>query len=159
MLHEWGVCINYIENFSFGLVQFSVEFIITYLQSSIGAQHFTLFEVKSNVRNADPSMAFSSWMTCVIVDKLSRGSAHIQFTIFFGKLDTLFFELAHWWWPKATLSLLAWPSLVGSGLLHKRLVRGQSPINSRTKFPPLLLQVGIAFGASTRRKRKRFSFG
>lgn len=75
----------------------------THLKSTIGPQYFTLFEVIPNVRNSDSSMAFSSWMTRVRVDKLSRGSAHSQFALFFGKLDTLFLELAHWWWPKVAL--------------------------------------------------------
>lgn len=76
---------------------------VTYLKSTIGPQHFTLFEVKPNVRNTNPSTTFSHWMTCVKVDKLSRGSAQTQFTPFFGTLDQLFLAPAHWWWPKVTL--------------------------------------------------------
>ena len=37
------------------------------------------------------------------VDKLSRGNGQTPYNIFFGKLDQLFFDLACWWWPEATI--------------------------------------------------------
>ena len=41
-------------------------------------------------------------MIRVRIDRLTKGSSKIQFNLFLGKLDQLFFDHACWWWPKDT---------------------------------------------------------
>jgi hypothetical protein len=101
------------------------------------------------MRNSDSSMAFSSWMTRVRVDKLSRGSAHSQFALFFGKLDTLFLELAHWWWPKVAL-FFAYLAYLGRKWISTQMALKRSiPDKWRNEIPP----------STSPSRRKRFSFG
>ena len=68
----------------------------------VGLQYFTLNEVKPYARDADPPMAFPSWMTQVKMDKLSHNNAQTQFKILFGKLDQFFFESARCRWLENT---------------------------------------------------------
>ena len=75
---------RYLEDFSFGPMEFSARFMGTFLKSIIGLQYFTLSEVKSNARNAVPPMAFSCWMSRLRVDKLSCKCVQTQFNILFG---------------------------------------------------------------------------
>ena len=61
-LLEWVVSAGGIKEFSLGHVQFSVEFMGTFPKSHVGTHYFTLMEVKPNIANATPPMAFSGWM-------------------------------------------------------------------------------------------------
>lgn len=85
---------GYFKEFKFKPVQISIKFMSTLPKSTFEFQYFTLIEVKPNVKNAVPSTALSGWMSCVRMDRLSRGSAQFQFT--------LFFDPSWWWWPKVT---------------------------------------------------------
>jgi hypothetical protein len=58
----------------------------TTLKSTVRLQYFTLSEVKPNIENATPPMAFSGWMAHVGVDSLTRGSNRTQFILFFENL-------------------------------------------------------------------------
>ena len=82
-LLEWVVSVGYLKEFSPGLVQFSIEFMSTFPKSTVGSQYFTLMEVKPNIENATPPMAFRGWMARVRVDSLTRGSNQnsIQFVL------------------------------------------------------------------------------
>lgn len=41
-MHEWVVCAGYLKDFSFGLVEFSVEFMGSFPKSIVGLHYFTL---------------------------------------------------------------------------------------------------------------------
>lgn len=93
-LLEWVVNIGYLKAFSPSHVQFNSKFMSTFPQSTIGSQFFTLTKMKPNVANATPQTAFNGWIACVRLDSLTRGKNRFQFSLFFGKLDKLFFDPA-----------------------------------------------------------------
>ena len=62
---EWVACTGYLNDFDFGSVEFSVDFMDPFPKSTLGLQHFTLIEVPPSARNVIPPMAFSGWMTKV----------------------------------------------------------------------------------------------
>lgn len=72
-LLEWVASARYCKVFRFGPIQFNENSWIPSLNPLMG--YYTLIEVKPNARNEDLPMAFSRWLPCVWVDKLSRGSA------------------------------------------------------------------------------------
>lgn len=76
-------CAGHFTEFKFKLVQISTKFMSTLPKSTVEFQYFILIEVKPNVKNVEPSTAFSGWMSCVRMDRLSRGSTQFQFTLFF----------------------------------------------------------------------------
>lgn len=59
----------------FGLVEFSTEFMGTFLKSTLGLQYVILSKVQPDVRNVVPPTTFLGWMSKVKVDWLSHGSA------------------------------------------------------------------------------------
>ena len=63
-------------------------------------------EVELNAKSAAPPVAFPRWMSQVRVDILTRGSAQIQFALFFGKFGQLFFDPTRWWWLEITPFLM-----------------------------------------------------
>ena len=73
-LLEWVVSAGYLEEFSFGPIQFSVEFMSTFSKSTMDLQYFTLTKEKLTTKNATPPMAFSSWMMHARMDSFTRGS-------------------------------------------------------------------------------------
>lgn len=90
-LSKWVASARYVKEFRYSLVQFSTEFMSTFPKFIVGLRCFTLAEMKLNATIVEPLTAVLGWMSCVWVDKLSEGSAHIQFTMLYGKLDQLFF--------------------------------------------------------------------
>ena len=88
-----------------------------------------------------PSIAFSSWMSNVRVDRLSRGNVEPQFNLLFGISNHSSFDPMRWSGPEATfLGGRTQPSLVGRGSLPKLLLENWFWISSGIKFylpPPL----------------------
>ena len=64
-MSKWVAYVGYFKEFTFGQVQFSVEFMGIFLKPTFGSQYFTLIEVKPNARNAEHPMAFLGWMSWV----------------------------------------------------------------------------------------------
>ena len=95
-LPKWVVCASYLKEFSPRFVQLSAKFMGMFPKYMVGSQYFTRNEIKPNTTNAPPPMAFSGWMNCIKVERLTRVSSKAQFNLLFGKLDQLFFDHAHW---------------------------------------------------------------
>lgn len=96
-LNGWSLLVTS-RNLAYEHVHFSAKFMSTFLKSTVGSQYFTLTKVQSNTKNATPPMIFSWWTSHVRVDRLTRGSGHTQYNLFFGKLNQLILDLARWWW-------------------------------------------------------------
>ena len=73
-------------------------------------------------------------MSRVGVDWLSKSSAQSQFTLFFGKEDPISLTWRVGGGMRSLHSWRTWPSLVGNGLLLKRLSRSPSLTNGDYSF-------------------------
>ena len=119
---KWVVSASYVKKIILSPVQFSTLFMGTFPKSTIGSQYLTFTKVKPNTQHAAPPMAFPRWMSRVRVDRLSHENAWIQFTLFFGKLNQLFFDPTRWWWPKVT------PFLAYLAKLNRKWVTSQEAL-------------------------------
>ena len=103
------------------------------------SQYFILTEIKSNTKNAPPPTTFSGWMIRVRIDRLTGGSSKTQFNLFFGKLDQLFFDPTHWWWPEVT-PFFAYSAKEGRKWITKQIALKKLILHKwQNEIPPLHL--------------------
>ena len=75
-------------------------------------------------------------MAQVKVDSLTRKSNQTQYNLFFGKLDQLFFDLAHWWWPKVTPFFAYLAKEARKWIIKQEALKTTIPHKWRNEIPP-----------------------
>lgn len=136
IMPEWVVSDGNFKEFNLGPMQFSAGFMGTFPKSTVGSQYFTLKVVELNARNAAPPVAFSRWMSRVRVDRLTRGSAQIQFTLLFGKFDQLFFDPTPWWWFENAPFLTYSAKLARKWVTTQETLKKSIPDKWQNEIPP-----------------------
>ena len=76
------------------------------------------------------------WRSCVWLYKLSQGSVETKFTLFFGKLDQLFFDLARWWLPRVSPFLVYSTKLGRKWITIQEVLKRSIPNKWRSAIPP-----------------------
>lgn len=95
MIPKWVACGKYFKEFKYGVVELVGSSWGIFPKYIVGSQYFTLTKVKPNDYNAETFTTFLGWIMRVQVDRLSHSCAKTQLNLFYGKLDHLFFDLAH----------------------------------------------------------------